>query len=170
MTWHCSSIFENLHRFARNLQHKNAKLFLLLFLITQTILCSCAANFSQICVNGQKYWNNALSNDGLSFEMIYMSHGNWKLSCTFQWEFIDYSTEDWKVIKLSWNFFSIVKLSKSGYKRTVKAFQLFGRNNAHLILCRFFTQKWKKMCSVFNFYFIQDRKFPSWNKHFIKIK
>ena len=32
LTWHCSSISEDLHRFARNLQHMNAKLFLLLFL------------------------------------------------------------------------------------------------------------------------------------------
>ena len=31
LTWHCSSISENLQRFARNLLHKNAKLFLLLF-------------------------------------------------------------------------------------------------------------------------------------------
>ena len=50
MSWHCSSISEDLHRFAKNLQHMNAKLFLLLFLnnfksvtpktITKTILHS----------------------------------------------------------------------------------------------------------------------------------
>ena len=32
LTWHCFSISEDLHRFARNLQHMNIKLFLLLFL------------------------------------------------------------------------------------------------------------------------------------------
>ena len=33
--------------------------------ITKTILRPYAANFLQICVNFQKYWNNAMSNDGL---------------------------------------------------------------------------------------------------------
>ena len=32
LTWHLSSISEDLHRFARRLQHLSAKLFLLLFL------------------------------------------------------------------------------------------------------------------------------------------
>ena len=32
LTWHCSSISEDLHRFTRNLQHLLTKLFLLLFL------------------------------------------------------------------------------------------------------------------------------------------
>ena len=32
LTWHCSSISDNLHRFARNLQHINTNLFLLLLL------------------------------------------------------------------------------------------------------------------------------------------
>ena len=37
--------------------------------VTKTILCSYAANFLQICVNFQKYWNcNAMSNDGLNLE------------------------------------------------------------------------------------------------------
>ena len=31
LTWHCSSISEDLYRFARNLQHLSTKLFLLLF-------------------------------------------------------------------------------------------------------------------------------------------
>ena len=31
LTWHRSSIYEDLHKFARNLQHMSAKLFLLLF-------------------------------------------------------------------------------------------------------------------------------------------
>ena len=32
LTWHCPTISEDLHRFARNLQHLLAKMFLLLFL------------------------------------------------------------------------------------------------------------------------------------------
>ena len=63
LTWHCSTISEDLHRFARNLQHLSANLFLLLFLnnfttetIRKTILGANAANFLQICVNLQKYW------------------------------------------------------------------------------------------------------------------
>jgi hypothetical protein len=67
----------------------NAKLFLLLFLnnfascapkIVQTqekkkIGRSNAANFLQICANLQKYWNNAMSNDGSNVEIIDQSHG-----------------------------------------------------------------------------------------------
>ena len=81
LTWHCSSISEDLHRFARNLQHLLAKLFLLLFLnnfttetITKTILRSYAANFLQICANLQKSWNNMMSNDGLIIENMDLSH------------------------------------------------------------------------------------------------
>ena len=83
LTWHCSSISEDLHRFARNLQHMNTKLFLLLFLnnfttetITRTILRTNAANFWQICADLQKYWNIAMSNDGSSIEIIDQSHGD----------------------------------------------------------------------------------------------
>ena len=32
LIWHCSNMYEDLHRFARNLQHMSVKLFLLLFL------------------------------------------------------------------------------------------------------------------------------------------
>ena len=42
--------------------------------ITKTILHSYAANFLQICVNLQKYWNNAMSNDGLIIENMDLSH------------------------------------------------------------------------------------------------
>ena len=78
------SISEDLHRFAKNLQHLNAKLFLLLFLNNfkhatprnnnQTILCSYAANFLQICVRFQNYWTNAMSKDGLIIENMDLSH------------------------------------------------------------------------------------------------
>ena len=71
LTWHCSSISEDLHRFARNLQHMNAKLFLLLFLNNfkqATPRNNNKTNFLQICVNFQKYWNNAMSNDSLIIE------------------------------------------------------------------------------------------------------
>jgi hypothetical protein len=63
-----------------------AKLFLLLFLsnftietITKTILRANAANFLQICANVQKYWNNAMSNDGSSIENN--RSVSWRLSC-----------------------------------------------------------------------------------------
>ena len=72
---------EDLHRFAWNLQHLLAKLFLLLFLnnfttktITKTILWANAANFLQICVNLQKYWSNVMSIDGLILEYMDLSH------------------------------------------------------------------------------------------------
>ena len=81
MTWHCSSIPEDLHRFARNLQHLLTEMFLLLFLnnfttetITKTIFRAIAANFLQICVNLQNYWNNVMSNDGLIIEYMDLSH------------------------------------------------------------------------------------------------
>ena len=58
LTWHCSSISEYLHRFARNLQHLLAKLFLLLFLnsfrratTTKTILHSHMCKSVQIFIN-----------------------------------------------------------------------------------------------------------------------
>ena len=35
---------------------------------------SYAANFLQICVNFQKHWNNAMSNDGLIIENMDLSH------------------------------------------------------------------------------------------------
>ena len=39
---------------------------------------SYVANFLQICVHYQKYWNNAMSNDGLIIEMdIDLSHIHW---------------------------------------------------------------------------------------------
>ena len=41
----------------------------------KTILRSNAAYFMQICANLQKYWNNAMTNDGLSIEIIDRSHG-----------------------------------------------------------------------------------------------
>jgi hypothetical protein len=59
------------------------KLFLLLFqnnftteTITKTILRANAANFLQICANLQKCWNNAMSNEGSSIEIIDQSHGD----------------------------------------------------------------------------------------------
>ena len=71
LTLNCSSISEDLHRFARNLQHLLAKLFLLLFLnnfttetITKTILRA----------NLQKYGSNPMSYDGSSIEIINQSH------------------------------------------------------------------------------------------------
>ena len=39
LTWHCFRISEELQRFARNLQHMIAKLFLLLFLNNFAIIC-----------------------------------------------------------------------------------------------------------------------------------
>ena len=79
---HCSSISEDLLKFARNLQHLLTKLFLLLFLnnfttetiIKKTFLRANAANFFEICANLQKYWNNVMSNDGSSIEIIDESH------------------------------------------------------------------------------------------------
>ena len=71
LTWHCFSISKDLHRFARNLQHMNKKLFLLLFLNNfkrETPRNNNKNNFLQICVNFHKYWNNAMSNDGLIIE------------------------------------------------------------------------------------------------------
>ena len=83
LTWHCSSIYEDLHRFTQICPYMIIKLFLLLFLnsfrpstLTKTILRSDAANFLQICANLQKYWNNAMSNYGLSIEIIDQSHGD----------------------------------------------------------------------------------------------
>ena len=83
LTQHCSSISKDLHRFARNLQHLLAKLFLLLLLnnfttetITKTLLRANATNILQICANLQKQWNNAMSNDGSSIEIIDQSHEN----------------------------------------------------------------------------------------------
>ena len=64
MAWHCSSIYKDLQRFTRNLQHLSAKLFLLLFL----------NNFKQICANLQKSENNMMSNDGLIIENMDLSH------------------------------------------------------------------------------------------------
>ena len=76
MTWHCSNVAEDLHRFARNLQHLLAKLFLLSFLsnftvetIAKAIFRANAVNFLQICANLQKFWNNAVSNDGSKIEL-----------------------------------------------------------------------------------------------------
>ena len=63
--WHFSSISEDLHRFARNLQHLSAKLFLLLFLNNFVLIC-CKSS----CANLHKYWNNAMTNDGSSIEII----------------------------------------------------------------------------------------------------
>ena len=42
--------------------------------IRKTILRSYAANFLQICVNLQKYWNNTMSKDGLIIENMDLSH------------------------------------------------------------------------------------------------
>ena len=84
LAWHCFSISEDLHRFARNLQHMNAKLFSLLFLnnfkrVTPWsknknnfgfIYCKFLANLCKF----QKYWNNAMSNDGLIIENMDLSH------------------------------------------------------------------------------------------------
>ena len=61
LTWHCSSISEDLHRFARNLKHLLAKLFLFCSkTIVKSIFQANAANFLQICVNLHKYWNNIM--------------------------------------------------------------------------------------------------------------
>ena len=83
LTWHCSSISEDLHRFARYLQHLLPKLFLLLILNNFKLTTprndnqnnfAFVANFLQICVNFQKYWNNVMSNDGLIIEFMDLSH------------------------------------------------------------------------------------------------
>ena len=86
LTWQCSSISEDLHRFARNLQHLLSKLFLLLFLnnfitetIAKTILWANAANFLQICANLKKYWKIAMSNDVC---MLVYSHWLWYIYIT----------------------------------------------------------------------------------------
>ena len=42
--------------------------------ITKTILRSYTGNFLQICVDFQKYWNNAVSNDGFIIENMDLSH------------------------------------------------------------------------------------------------
>ena len=42
--------------------------------ITKTILRSYTGNFVQICVDFQKYWNNAVSNDGFIIENMELSH------------------------------------------------------------------------------------------------
>jgi hypothetical protein len=49
--------------------------------ITKTILRANAANFLQICANLQKYWNNAMSNDGSSIEDN--RSVSWRLSCIY---------------------------------------------------------------------------------------
>ena len=72
LTWHCSGISEDLHIFARNLQHLLAKLFLLLFLNDNRN--NNKNNFLQIYVNLQKYWNKVMSNDGLIIEYMDLCH------------------------------------------------------------------------------------------------
>jgi hypothetical protein len=42
----------------------------------KTILRADAANFLKICANLQKYWNNAMSNDGLIKEYMDLSSIN----------------------------------------------------------------------------------------------
>ena len=87
LTWYCSSISEDLHRFARNLQHLLPKLFLLLFLNyrnnkKKTILWAkrnnSKNNFASKCckflANLQKSWNNMMSNNGLIIENINLTH------------------------------------------------------------------------------------------------
>ena len=39
----------------------------------------------QICANLHKYWNNAMSNDGLIIEIIYQSHGDLAVSDGNTW-------------------------------------------------------------------------------------
>ena len=58
LTWHCSSISEDLHSNDHNLVTKNN------FVI----------RFVQICTNLQKSWNNMMSNDGLITEYMDLSH------------------------------------------------------------------------------------------------
>ena len=72
-------MFQYFWRFARNLLHLLTKLFLFLWwncseTITKTILRANAANFLQICVNLQKYWNNVMSNYGLNIGYMDLSH------------------------------------------------------------------------------------------------
>ena len=69
MTWHCSSISEDLHRFAA-FAHKTV------FVIVSALNLSRAntADFLQMCVNLQKYWNKVMSNDGLILEYMDLSH------------------------------------------------------------------------------------------------
>ena len=42
--------------------------------VVQKHLFSYASSFLQICVNLQKYWCNAMSNDGLTIEDVDLSH------------------------------------------------------------------------------------------------
>ena len=63
LTWHCSSISEDLHNFPRNMQHFSAKLFMLLFLNNfrqATCRNSNKKNFAVICckihANLRKSW------------------------------------------------------------------------------------------------------------------
>ena len=78
MTSYCFRISEDLHRFARNLQHMSAKLFLLLFLnnfrrATCKIVQEQKQFCAQICANLYKSWNNMMSNDGLIIENMNLS-------------------------------------------------------------------------------------------------
>ena len=84
LTWQCSSISEDLGRFARNFQHLSAKLFLLLFLNNfrpathKIVRNNNITNFALICckflANLQKSWNNMMSIDGLIIENMDLSH------------------------------------------------------------------------------------------------
>ena len=73
--------------FKFNLQHMNSKLFFWLFMNnfkhtthrnnnknnSAFICCKLFANFLQICVNLQKYWNNAMSNN--DFRKLLLNQG-----------------------------------------------------------------------------------------------
>ena len=60
-------ILSDLHRY----EHK-----IVVVIVSEQFLAIFALISVQICTNFHKYWNNAMSNDGLSIEIIGKSHGD----------------------------------------------------------------------------------------------
>ena len=83
LTWHCSSIYEDLHRYARKI----------VFVIVECLKLfrnnnknNCASISVQICANLHKSWNNTMSNDGLIIETMDLSHIHLAVCmCILQW-------------------------------------------------------------------------------------
>ena len=126
----CFLICWYLHRFTRNLQYMNAKLFLLLILNNFKLATPrnnnknnfpFAAIFLQICVNFQKYWSTVMSNDGLIRENIDLLHIHWAvITCRVCNEEpkVDSSINCWSLFKSSraWSHFCI-KISEASLPR-----------------------------------------------------
>ena len=64
------ALFQYFWRFAQICKKFSAFAHKIIFVIVSEQFCEL------LCIKFQKYWNNAMSNDGSSIEIIYQSHGD----------------------------------------------------------------------------------------------